>query len=166
MEQNNNSVSFEIIKELRSCGHFLHYRTGGKTGRRRILLALSRHNNLLQRELQDILDVKSGSLSEVIINMESDGLIKKTKSEKDGRQFVLSLTDEGVRQAEISHKKYEEQVEKITRCLSDEQKYELSKLLKIITNHLHELEHDDDFSEEMTTANNKIKKKITSSVFT
>ena len=159
MEQNNNPVSFEIIKELRCCGHFLHYRTGGKTGRRRILSALSTHNELLQRELQDILNVKSGSLSEVIINMEADGLIKKTKSKKDGRQFVLSLTDEGFKQAEISQKKYEEQVEKITRCLSNEQKYELSKLLKIITTHLHELEHDDDFSEEMTAADNKIKKR-------
>lgn len=150
MSENQNSISFKIIKELRSCGHFLHYKICAIAGRRRILLSLYEHSELLQRELQDILKIKSGSLSEIIINMEAEGLVKKTKDEKDGRQFVLKLTPEGVRQAEILQKEYYKQVEKITGCLSEEQKYELYHLLKIITNNWEKLK---DFPKETTDKN-------------
>lgn len=145
MEQD---ISFlhEIINGIRQCGHFLHFKMGGKAGRRRILFTLLKNKELLQRELQDMLGVKSGSLSEMIIKMEMDGLIEKVRSKKDGRQLVLKLTDAGVVQAELSQKEYERKVVKMMSCFTWDQQYQLHELLKTMTIHWKELEEDEDFN--------------------
>lgn len=54
-----------IIEYLGACGRFLHYKMGEKAGRRRIFTILSKAKELPQRELQDILGICSGSLSEI-----------------------------------------------------------------------------------------------------
>ena len=76
MEEDHNS--YAIIRHLRRCGHFLYFKTGGKTGRRQIFYILLQRGEVLQRELQDLLGVQSGSLSEIItiaslIEEETDG---------------------------------------------------------------------------------------------
>ncbi len=139
------SVSKGILQALRRCGHFLHYKTGGRAGRRRILFALL-EGELLQRELQDLLGVQSGSLSEIIIKMEADGWIEKGKSQKDGRHLVLRLTPDGFAQAMLIKKTYEEQVYKMLSCFSEEQQLELYRMLKILDDHWTSLETDEAFS--------------------
>lgn len=57
---------------------------GGRTGRRRILTILSEHPGILQKELQDILKIQSGSLSEVVIKLETDGFAKKARRKPNG----------------------------------------------------------------------------------
>ena len=59
-----------IIEYLGACGRFLHYKMGEKAGRRRIFTILSKAKELPQRELQDILGICSGSLSEILAKME------------------------------------------------------------------------------------------------
>ena len=78
-------ISYEIIRHLRRCGHFLYFKTGGKTGRRQIFYILLRREELLQRELQDLLGVQSGSLSEIIIKMEADGRRSLPAADMNGR---------------------------------------------------------------------------------
>ena len=84
-----------IIEYLGACGRFLHYKMGEKAGRRRIFTILSKAKELPQRELQDILGICSGSLSEILAKMEADGFLEKAKSKTDGRQLNLRLTDAG-----------------------------------------------------------------------
>ena len=61
--EETHTLSNDVIKQLRMCGHFLYFKMGGKIGRKRILVVLEKHHELLQKELQDILEVQSGSLS-------------------------------------------------------------------------------------------------------
>lgn len=129
VKQNITSLNHKIVMQLRECGHFLHYRMGGKAGKIRILIALSEHQELLQRELQSILDVQSGSLSEMIIKMETDGFIEKIKSEKDGRNFVLRLTAKGHALAEYLKREYENRINKMMSCFSENQLEELHNML-------------------------------------
>ena len=82
-----------IIEYLGACGRFLHYKMGEKAGRRRIFTILSKAKELPQRELQDILGICSGSLSEILAKMEADGFLEKAKSKTDGRQLNLRLTE-------------------------------------------------------------------------
>ncbi len=138
-------ISYEIIRHLRRCGHFLYFKTGGKTGRRQIFYILLRREELLQRELQDLLGVQSGSLSEIIIKMEADGLIEKVRSRRDGRHLVLQLTEEGRRQAELTCRRYERQVQKMLSCLSPQQKRDLLKTLNLLAEHWTALDNDEDF---------------------
>ncbi len=139
MEQ-KNALSNDVIKQLRMCGHFLYFRMGGKIGRRRILVVLEEHNELLQKDLQDILQVQSGSLSEIIIKMENDGLIEKAKSTKDNRHIVLRLTAKGLKEAIAARKEHDRQVEELMSCLTENQKEELYNLLSITLKHWKEIE--------------------------
>lgn len=133
--EKKHPLSNDVIKQLRMCGHFLYFKMGGKIGRRRILVVLEKHHELLQKELQDILEVQSGSLSEIIIKMENDGLIEKAKSEKDGRHLVLRLTEKGLKEAEIARSEHDKNVEELMSCLTENQKEELNNLLSTILSH-------------------------------
>ena len=87
-----------IIEYLGACGRFLHYKIGRKDGTKTaIFTILSKAKELPQRELQDILGICSGSLSEILAKMEADGFLEKAKSKTDGRQLNLRLTEAGKR---------------------------------------------------------------------
>ena len=103
-------------------------------------MALLDHKELLQRELQDVLHIKSGSLSESIIKMEADGLLKKEKSEKDGRCLVLKLTEKGKRRAEQLKQEYDARAREMLSCLTEEQCKQLHDLLEPVTGHWKALE--------------------------
>lgn len=139
MEQ-KNALSNDVIKQLRMCGHFLYFRMGGKIGRKRILIVLEEHHELLQKELQDILQVQSGSLSEIIIKMENDRLIEKAKSAKDSRHIVLRLTNKGIKEAIAAKKEHDKYVDELMSCITESQKEELYDLLSIILKHWKEIE--------------------------
>lgn len=139
MEQ-KNALSNDVIKQLRMCGHFLYFRMGGKIGRKRILIVLEEHHELLQKELQDILQVQSGSLSEIIIKMENDGLIEKAKSAKDSRHIVLRLTNKGIKEAIAAKMEHDKYVDELMSCITESQKEELYNLLSIILKHWKEIE--------------------------
>ncbi|MCC8138201.1 MAG: winged helix DNA-binding protein [Clostridiales bacterium] len=97
---------------------------------------------ILQRDLQDILHIQSGSLSEVIIKIEAEGLIEKTRSEKDGRQIVLRLTPEGEKLARSYKAEHEEKVRQLMSCLSDEEMRDLNATLARLEQHWKEMETD------------------------
>ena len=124
-----------IIFQLRICGHFLHYNMGGKAGRKRILVTLLGHQKILQRELQKILEIQSGSLSEMIIKLEADGLIEKVKCDHDGRNLVLQLTEKGTVLAKRFKRDYDQQVEELLSCFSQEQLHQLHDLLGTMLSH-------------------------------
>lgn len=132
-QENDNALSRKTITLLRMCGHFLHYRMGGRSGQRRILFTLSKHGEILQKDLQEILEVQSGSLSEMIIKMEADGLIQKVRSQKDGRHFVLKLTEQGKAKSKKFELEYEQRVVQMLECLSEEQVQELHGILETLT---------------------------------
>lgn len=135
-------LAHAIIAQLRGCGHFLYYRMGGRTGRRRILMILYDHQVILQKELQDILKIQSGSLSEVIIKMEADGLIEKVRSESDGRQWALRLTKNGQMEAVRLKAAYDKQVAEMMGCFSQEQLHILHELLNTMFTHWNTLDID------------------------
>lgn len=124
-----------IIRDLRACGHFLYYKMGSKTGRRRIFAVLLRHGDIPQRRLQDILDVKSGSLSEILAKTEHDGLIERIRSRDDKRQQNLRLTEAGRTQALLMQAEYERRVDYLTNCFTPEQKETLLSLLDVLVDH-------------------------------
>ncbi|HBM81801.1 MAG TPA: hypothetical protein DD426_13385 [Clostridiaceae bacterium] len=126
----DNTIDHMLSSNLRACGHFLYYQTGGKVGQRRILLALLEHEDITQRELQDILKIRSGSLSEILAKIEEDRYIKREKSDEDKRQVKLVLTESGRNKAFQMEEDYERLVRKMFECLSKEEKERLLIILK------------------------------------
>ncbi len=149
-------LAHEVITQLRLCGHFLHYKMGGNAGRR-LLTTLLDHPEILQKDLQEMVDVQSGSLSEMVIGMEADGLVEKIKSEKDGRRMLVRLTPEGIIQAERCKRAYDRQVERLTTCFSEEQLREMNGLLTAMVAHWKEVEKDLEVCENSIKSETAIK---------
>lgn len=135
MQKEENEINKKVIQDLRGCGHFLHYRMGGKSGRRRIFHILLERDELQQRELQEILGIQSGSLSEILFKIEADGDIEKTKCEKDRRNYNLRLTPKGNEKAIQMEQVYEEKVEQLLSCFTKEQTEDLLEMLDVLLEH-------------------------------
>lgn len=155
-----NSVSpNEIIAKLAACGHFIHFKMGGKAGRQRIYSTLLKHGELQQRELQSILGIRSGSLSEILAKAEADGFVEKTRNGLDKRNYNLRLTEMGKEYTPIVQEAHDVRVEKLLGCLSEEQKMELSNMLAVLLNHWDTIEQEIAWpAEEKRTDKNKYEK--------
>lgn len=124
-----------LLEALELCGHFLYHRRGGKHGQARILRILSAKNSLSQRKVQDVLGIKSGSVSEILGKMEADGLIWREKDETDKRNQLLHLTEKGRAQAQENARRLQKQNEILFSGLSEEEQKLLYQLLtKLLEN--------------------------------
>ena len=137
---------------LKTCGRFLYYQVGGKAGQQRILMRLNSHGKTTQKELQDVLEISSGALSEILQKMEDSGLILRTKSAEDKRQVDLSLTPHGRETAHSVEAHYHRTLERMFECLSAEQKDQLEETLGILTAHLEEIKSDPAFAQSQENA--------------
>lgn len=61
----------------------------------RILAILGERESISQRELLEMLHIRSASLSELLIKLEKRGLIARQRDEKDKRGFLLRLIESG-----------------------------------------------------------------------
>ena len=120
---------------LRACGHFLHFNMGGKAGRKRVLATLLPEGEISQRTLQDLLDIQSGSLSEILAKIEADGLLEKVKCGSDRRGYILRLTESGQALAKQVTACHEARVDKLLGCLSDDEQLALLAMLDKLTLH-------------------------------
>lgn len=112
---------------MRACGHVLYHQGGRKSGQGRILRILSHCESMSQRELQEILGIQTGSLSEILAKMESAGLIERERDETDRRRSIVRLTQTG-RDREC---RAGEQPDMFS-ALNEEQKNQLKELLSIL----------------------------------
>lgn len=135
----NLEIALAVVSKLRACGHFLYHRTGGKTGRRRILRILSEHPDMLQKDLQERLRIQAGSLSEVVIKLEADGLVQKVRSQTDGRQWALHLTEHGLEEAQRLNAEYDDMIQKMMSCFTAEQQQALYAQLDFMLEHWSEV---------------------------
>jgi DNA-binding MarR family transcriptional regulator len=131
---------------LKTCGRFLYYQVGGKAGQQRILMRLQHQEQMTQKELQDVLEISSGALSEILQKMEDARLIFRTKSTDDKRQVNLALTPEGRERSRFVEQHYHQTLERTFECLNEEQKNQLEELLGILTAHLDEIKSDPAFA--------------------
>lgn len=141
-ESSSLPLTHQVVAQLRACGHFLYYRMGGKIGRRRILAILSEHPNIPQKELQEILQIQSGSLSEVMNKLETDHLVEKGRSETDGRQWTVRLTENGKKEAQRLKAEYDRQVSQMMESLSQERLVTLHELLDVMFAHWIEVDKE------------------------
>ncbi|MDE6661264.1 MAG: MarR family transcriptional regulator [Anaeroplasmataceae bacterium] len=119
----------ELLSLLQKCGHHLHHQKGKKLGQYRILLILKDHPNLPQSDLLGCLHIQAGSLSEILLKMESSNLIIRTKDSLDKRRVLLSLSEAGLLKVNTLIKEYEAENEMLLSTLTDEECMVLYSLL-------------------------------------
>lgn len=118
----------KLLEILELTGHFLYHRRGGKRRQYKILRILYDNGDISQKTLPDMFNIKSGSLSEVIVKMETDGLITRTKSQEDKRNYIIHLTEKGRKEYLDIDRQIKGQEKVLFDTLSDEEKDELYRL--------------------------------------
>ncbi|MBR3383833.1 MAG: MarR family transcriptional regulator [Atopobiaceae bacterium] len=130
------STEQKVLFDLGFFGRYLHYAAGGRSGQKRIITYLACHDgHMTQRELQETLDIKSGSLSEVLAKVEADGLIERTRSQEDRRLQEVRLTARGREQAKAYVEDRERFEAASLACLTDDERGQLLSLLDRVTDH-------------------------------
>ncbi len=145
----NHHQEHTLAIRLKTCGRFLYYQVGGKAGQQRILMRLKNHEQTTQKELQDVLEISSGAMSEILQKMEDSGLILRAKSTEDKRQVDLSLTPHGRESAFLVEEHYHQTLDRMFECLSAEQKDQLEETLGTLTAHLDEIKSDPAFAQSL-----------------
>lgn len=135
----------EIYSLSRKTGRFLYHYTGDRSGQRRVLLKLERYGELTQRALQEILDIKSSSMSEALKRMEKDGLIEKKRSEKDARVVLVRLTPRGEKLAALVKSKLDRITERLYDVLDDQERDDFLIILEKLNDHFDALKQDETF---------------------
>ena len=82
-----------LLTDLGFCGHYLHFHSGGRSGKAPILCLLAKNGGTMsQQELGSHFELKPGSLSEVLAKLETCGLIERTRNPDDRRQLLPSTS--------------------------------------------------------------------------
>lgn len=132
MKEEFNNLN-DLTGKMLKCGHILIHKTGKKRGQEKILGILSQHDSMSQRELQQILGIEAGSLSEVLSKLEKNHLIEKHRDENDKRKFIIALTQAG--KNKIEHKKTDD--EDMFDMLSQAEQQQLNDILDKILESWH-----------------------------
>ncbi len=123
-------ASDDLYALMRACGHILYHQGGRKSGQGRILRILSHCEAMSQRELQEVLGIQTGSLSEILAKLENAGFIERERDEADRRRSVVRLTPAGRNRAEECCRNGERQ--DMFSALDEGQREQLKKLLTIL----------------------------------
>lgn len=85
----------DLAESLEQAGRLLSHCLGKRRGQGRILRILCQQEQISQKELQEILHIQPGSMSEIAAKLESKGMIIRGRDDTDKRKILLSITDEG-----------------------------------------------------------------------
>ena len=100
-----------------------------KDSQGRILKIVGSHDGISQKKLQEIVGIKPGSLSEVLLKLEKVGYIERKQDKKDKRCQNVYITQAGRDAFEEIHKAHEEESAHVFDALSDKEKKTLLSLL-------------------------------------
>ncbi|HHV12743.1 MAG TPA: MarR family transcriptional regulator [Clostridiales bacterium] len=123
----------ELLALIAKAGHFMHHKHGGKRGQDRILRILEENEEVSQKEVQEQLGIQSGSMSEIVIKLESKGLLERVKDDADKRMAKLRLTELGREKLKEINQRSEAGDAQLFQALSEEEQETLKGLLSKLT---------------------------------
>lgn len=91
----NREQDERLLALFERCGHFIYHSRGGNSGKRKILSILNKAIEIPQPQLQHILGIQPGTISESINKLVAEGLVERFVSNTDKRKNVIRITDLG-----------------------------------------------------------------------
>ena len=95
-----------------------------------ILDILSKHTDITQQALSQMLGIRPQSASEAVSSLEEQGLIEKLPNPMDKRSCLLRITPEGLKRRGEMLAQMQENACRVLAPLSDEEKQTLRTLLE------------------------------------
>ena len=99
-------------------------------------LAKNAGNDIFQKDLEEIFSVRRSTMSAIILRMEQKGFLIRESVAYDARLKKLVLTEKGRRIHEMIESKIAETEEKLSSCLSEEEKKTICFLLEKLRQNL------------------------------
>lgn len=129
-----DKLAKRILSGLGFCGHYMHFRGGGVSGKAPIvcLLAKQKNGEMSQQELGMHFDLKPGSLSEILSKLECAGIIERSRNPKDRRQLTIRLTEIGWEKARIDQAARIRFREQAFSALNHDEREQLAEMLEKI----------------------------------
>lgn len=120
----------DLTSQLIKCGQILMHKTGKKRGQENILEILFQYESMSQKQLQEVLGIEAGSLSEILSKLEQRQFIERYKDINDKRKSIIHLTSLG--KEKIKHKKSndEDMFDMLTSIEQQQLNDMLNKVLK------------------------------------
>lgn len=122
-------TNLAVLKAFRQCAHFQWHRVGRFQGQGRLLILLSRQESMTQKELADITQRRSATLSEQLELMEKGGLIIREKNPNDKRNVDIRLTQKGREAAVEAENERVATADTLFSVLEDEEKEQFYRTL-------------------------------------
>lgn len=97
-------------------------------GQSRVLLLLRKHPVVSQKELSELLGIRTQSLGELLIKLEKNGYISREPSDEDRRIKTIALTGQGAMAAERLEQAKQERF-RFLSCLSREEQSRLIEMM-------------------------------------
>lgn len=122
-----------VIGLLRICGHILYHQRAGGRGQERIFSILMENPRISQKRVQDMMEIQSGSISELVNKMEKKGFLRRERDEDDKRKINLILTQKGkdsYKESGIKEIETSEMLRVLSKSEQDELKIILKKLVE------------------------------------
>lgn len=98
----------------------------------RIIYEVARNGGVTASRLAKSLGVDSGYLSRILSGFERDGLLQRSRSKQDRRQWTLELTSAGKREFKVLNSRTQTQIEDALRALTPGQQTDLIRAMRII----------------------------------
>ena len=94
----------------------------------RILRTLEREGPMVTSELGVFLDVRMSSLNETLAKLEEEGLIRRTRSEMDGRMYLVQLSTKGRERIDEIHRERAQFEKRMAQILDEGERKEFVRL--------------------------------------
>lgn len=115
-----------------------HHHGHAEHAQMHVLALLRDRNSMNQRELQEMLNVRSASLSEILGKLEHRGFIRRELDGQDRRNFVITVTGEGCDAVATGEDARRKSADALFASLSGNERRQLSELLDKIIRALEE----------------------------
>lgn len=84
-----------LNRRLRQCGHYLYHYAAGPQ-QTAVLQLLRRSGPMSQQDIQAAMEIRPGSVSELITKLERKGLVTRQRDEADKRKVQIIPTPQGL----------------------------------------------------------------------
>jgi DNA-binding MarR family transcriptional regulator len=101
-----------------------------------ILFILKERNSITQRDLMEMLNVRSASLSEILGKLERNGFIERKRDEYDKRNIVITITEQGSTAMSEYQQGRSKSADALFASLTADERLKLSDILNKIINSL------------------------------
>ena len=125
-----NKYFGRIFRETRKIDRDDNQGTGLGHGEMRTLRFIALHPGTTQQDISNRFAINKAATARQCASLEEKGFITRTDNEKDGRSKLLFITEKAEKIRNKHHMNEEQAFDEVLAVLTDEEKAELTRLLK------------------------------------